>query len=90
MSQLIRCLGAAVVLLSAWPAFAQAPPAAPPVPAQPLNCADFKQNPNGSWTLLHPVTVNGATVGAGSTLSVGAQINGVDVAAQLNKTCQKH
>jgi hypothetical protein len=59
-----------------------------PTVAQPqLTCADFRHNPNGSWTPLHPVTLGGVSMGAGVAFSEGVQFGGIDLAAALNKQC---
>lgn len=79
------------VIIMASPAVAQiANPPAPSVSssATPLTCADFQHNPDGSWSPLHPVTINGVTMGGpGVKFTVGVAFGGVDLAAALNKQC---
>jgi hypothetical protein len=44
----------------------------------PLNCGDFKYNQDGSWSLLHPVTINGVTMnGSNSRFTEGVVLGGV-------------
>jgi hypothetical protein len=58
-------------------------------PMVPLTCGDFQRNPNGSWSPLHPVTVNGVTMGGpGVAFTEGVSFGGVDLAATLNKQCR--
>ena len=55
----------------------------------PLNCGDFKYNQDGSWSLLHPVTINGVTMGgSNSRFTEGVVLGGVDLAAALNRQCR--
>jgi hypothetical protein len=57
--------------------------------ATPLTCADFQHNPDGSWSPLHPVTINGVTMGGpGVKFTVGVAFGGVDLAAALNNQCR--
>jgi hypothetical protein len=54
----------------------------------PLNCGDFKYNQDGSWSLLHSVTINGVTMSSSnSRFTEGVVVGGVDLAAALNRQC---
>lgn len=52
-----------------------------------LTCADFQHNSDGSWSPVHPVTINGVTMGPGVAFREGVSFGGVDLAAALNKQC---
>ena len=54
---------------------------------QTLNCSDFKKNPDGSWSPVRPVTLNGVTMGPGVSFNPGVSFGGVDLASILNKQC---
>src|SRR5665213_3099985 len=82
-----------VALLAASPVLAQPAPSPAPAPTatpQPLTCADFRHNPDGSWSPLHPVTIGGVTMGTGTSFNPGVQMGGVDLAASLNAHCIPH
>ena len=53
----------------------------------PLTCSDFSQNPNGSWSPVRPVTVNGVTMGTGVQFMPGVLFGGVDLGSALNQQC---
>lgn len=55
---------------------------------QPLSCADFVRNPNGSWSPVRPVTLNGVTMGPGVQFVPGVSFGGVDLASILNQQCR--
>ena len=90
----MRALGllfSAVVLANA--ASAQNAPLRMPDPAPPSpapyapRCSDFKLNPNGSWSPLHPVTVGDVTISQKAAFLPGAKIGDVDLATLLNAQC---
>lgn len=91
----MRCLlrTLAVTVVFAVPAFAQDKPLelgqpTPPSPAAaPPNCADFRHNPDGSWSPVHPVTVGDVTISRKGNFAPGTVVGGVDIAAQLNQQC---
>lgn len=67
---------------------------APPQPvsrgsaaAQPLNCADFTRNADGSWSPRRMVSMKGFTISPGVSFTEGVTINGIDLAKQLNSQC---
>jgi len=41
----------------------------------------FKRNPDGSYTPLHPVQINGEIMGSGASFTPGTPFGGVDIAA---------
>jgi hypothetical protein len=80
------------VVLSACPqtpAKAAAPPQ-PTLASLNLSCGDFRDNHDGSWTPLHPVTVGPVQMGPGVSFREGDALAGIDVAALLNKECTSH
>lgn len=91
----------AVALIIAPHVFAQShrPPSAvampPPDPetlaAWHLTCSDFKQNPDGSWSPLHPMLVGSTPMGPGTSLQEGKAVapGVVDLAAILNRECKR-
>lgn len=80
------------ITLIASPVMAQNTFTQPPAqggPNVPLTCADFQRNADGSWSPLHPVTINGVTMGGpGVQFREGVSFGGVDLAAALNKQCR--
>jgi len=52
-----------------------------------LTCADFKRNPDGSWSPVRPVTLNGVTMGPGVAFTPGVSFGGVDLGSLLNQKC---
>lgn len=77
-----------VSLVVAGPALAQQPNPPAPAPTAQLRCDDFTRNPDGSWSALHPVTINGVTLGGpGVRFREGVAFGGVDLAAILNQRC---
>jgi hypothetical protein len=67
-----------IIGLTAGVAFAQ---------TRPLTCSDFKRNPNGSWSPLVGITLNGVTMGPGVSFTPGVSFGGVDLASILNQKC---
>jgi len=59
-----------------------------PAAAQQLTCADFVRNPNGSWSPVRPITLNGVTMGPGVQFMPGVSFGGVDLASILNQQCR--
>jgi hypothetical protein len=59
-----------------------------PVAAQGLTCADFSRNPNGSWSPVRVIHLNGITMGPGVAFSPGVYFGGVDLATILNQQCR--
>lgn len=55
---------------------------------RPLTCADFVRNPNGSWSPVRPVTLNGVTMSPGVAFMPGVSFGGVDLANILNQQCK--
>ena len=55
--------------------------------ARPLTCADFQRNPNGSWSALTPITLNGVSFGPGVSFTAGVSFGGIDLGAILNRQC---
>jgi hypothetical protein len=53
----------------------------------PLTCADFVRNPDGSWSPMRPVTLNGVTMGPGVKFTPGVSFGGINLAAVLNQQC---
>jgi hypothetical protein len=53
----------------------------------PLTCSDFARNPDGSWSPVKPVNVNGVIMGPGVRFTPGVQFGGIDLAAVLNQQC---
>jgi hypothetical protein len=53
----------------------------------PLTCQDFVRNPDGSWSPIHPVMMNGVTMGSGVAFREGVSFGGVDLAAALDRQC---
>jgi hypothetical protein len=78
--------GAAVVLATAASRAQYGTPAtqAP----LPLTCADFHQNPDGSWSPNHPVSINGVTMGTGVAFTEGVSFGGANIAAALDRQCR--
>jgi hypothetical protein len=54
----------------------------------PLTCADFQRNPNGSWSPVRAVTLNGVMMGPGVAFTPGVLFGGVDLATILNQQCR--
>jgi hypothetical protein len=59
-----------------------------PPPSSGLSCGDFDRNPDGSWSPVREVTVNGVTLGTGAPINQGMSFGGIDLAATLNERCQ--
>jgi hypothetical protein len=53
-----------------------------------LKCSDFVRNPNGSWSPVRPITLNGITMGPGVAFTPGVSFGGVDLATILNQQCK--
>jgi hypothetical protein len=53
-----------------------------------LTCADFVRNPNGSWSPVRPITLNGITMGPGVAFMPGVAFGGIDLASVLNQQCK--
>jgi hypothetical protein len=53
----------------------------------PLTCSDFSRNPDGSWSPVRPIFINGVTMGPGVRFTPGVQFGGVDLASILIKQC---
>ena len=72
-------------------AFAQAAATEAPAPKLKdlhLSCSDFKHNPDGSWSPLHPVQVGEDKMVPGASFREGVAMSGVDVGALLNQECK--
>lgn len=54
---------------------------------RPLTCADFVRNPDGSWSPVVPVFLNGVTMGPGVSFRPGVSFGGIDLASVLNRQC---
>ena len=52
-----------------------------------LTCSDFARNPDGSWSPVRPVFINGVTMGPGVRFMPGVSFGGVDLASILNRQC---
>jgi hypothetical protein len=66
----------------------QMPQPTPPSPAAySPQCADFKLNPDGSWSPLHAVTVGDVTISQKAAFLPGSKIGDVDLATLLNEQC---
>jgi hypothetical protein len=55
---------------------------------QTVHCSDFTRNPNGSWSALKPITLNGISFGPGVAFTAGVSFGGVDLASILNQQCR--
>ena len=55
-----------------------------------LACTDFRHDADGSWRPLHPVNVAGVPMWPGVSFREGNKINGLDVAARLDRQCLRH
>ena len=55
---------------------------------QALACADFRRQPDGTWTPRRPVVVGGMTVTPVMSFSRGVSFGGVDPAAVLEARCR--
>jgi hypothetical protein len=53
----------------------------------PLTCFDFQRNPNGSWSPMHPIQINGVGMGPSVAFNPGVAFGGVDLATALNQQC---
>ncbi|AHK72199.1 hypothetical protein [Gluconobacter oxydans] len=57
----------------------------------PAFCEGFRKNPDGSWTVIHEMTIstnNGKiAIGPGLTISEGVSFFGVDIIGVLNRSC---
>jgi hypothetical protein len=51
-------------------------------------CDCFRRNPNGTWTCIRAVTIQGVGIGPGVTVSRGVSFGGVDIAAWLDANCR--
>jgi hypothetical protein len=80
-------LGIAASVLIASTSLGQTPPMTPRLP-QNASCKDFRQNPDGSWTVLRPSAISGVQVSPGHVLVVNAYYGGLDLAARLNERCR--
>jgi hypothetical protein len=84
-------MGAMVLGITSLHAFAQAAATEAPAPKLKdlhLSCSDFKHNPDGSWSALHPVQVGADKMPPGVAFREGVAISGVDVGALLNQECK--
>jgi len=52
-----------------------------------LTCSDFRQNQDGSWSTVHAVGWGTISIPANVSFKAGITLNGVDIAAILNKEC---
>jgi hypothetical protein len=59
-----------------------------PAAAHGLTCSDFVRNPDGSWSPVRVITLNGVTMGPGVAFSPGVAFGGVDLATILNRQCR--
>jgi hypothetical protein len=54
-------------------------------------CSAFRRNPNGSWTSIQSVTIQGPNgaiqIGPGMTSTRGVAFMGLDLAAWLDANC---
>ncbi len=73
-------------MLAAAPALAQTPPRVNQFP-QSAGCADFRHNPDGSWSVLHPANINGVLVAPGAVYRAGQFHQGIDIALRLASRC---
>lgn len=88
--KLIRLLlTSAIMIVSPLVAVAQqGSPALPAPQGGALTCADFHQNPNGSWSPNRPVSINGVAMGTGVSFTEGVSFGGANIAAALDKQCR--
>ncbi len=91
-SLLVGCLmmGGVTVAAAATSEF----PNVPGLHGQTVQCADFKANPDGSWTTLHAITVQRmneyTAVAEDTTFRAGEQRTvGLDVGAVLDQACPR-
>lgn len=56
-------------------------------PATSLRCADFRREHNGSWLLLHTVTIGPVTLTPPVSFSRRVRFSGIDLAAALDEHC---
>jgi hypothetical protein len=54
----------------------------------PLRCADFVRNPDGSWSAIRHLAVNGVMLIPGVPFLPGTLFGGVDVAVILEMQCR--
>lgn len=85
---------AGVALAASASGFAQASrqqaPQEPTLKSLKLTCGDFKHNQDGSWSTVHAVEWGTVGVPANVSFKPGITLNGVDIAAVLNKECTGH
>jgi hypothetical protein len=57
----------------------------------PIACHDFQRGANGSWTVLHPTTIESQGVqmslSPGQTFAKNQFVNGVEVTTVLDRNC---
>jgi hypothetical protein len=85
----LKCLVALAAVFSAW-SLARAQlsvPAPPPTNPGPV-CSDFERNPDGSWSPIREVNINGVVIGTGAAINLGTSFGGIDLAQTLNERCQ--
>ena len=80
---------AALAIACAWPLGAMA--ADINTPDGPIACQDFQLGFNGSWTVVHPTTIEpqGVTMNLapGETFAKNQWYNGVEVTTVLDRNC---
>ena len=54
-----------------------------------LRCANFRHNPDGSWSPRRPVTIAGVTIGRRVSFGEAVSVSGVDLAATLDRRCRR-
>ena len=57
----------------------------------PIACQDFQRGPNGSWTVLHPTTIEpqgvAMNLAPGQTFAKNQFVDGIEVTTVLDRNC---
>lgn len=86
---------AGIALLVCAPLALAQPTDQPTLASLKLNCSDFKQDQNGSWSPVHTIKITnadgtGVKMGPSASFGEGAVFGRVRLAAVLNKECLSH
>jgi hypothetical protein len=76
-----------LLVLSVFLSFA-CPPSRADQGGQRLSCRNFHRNADGSWSIKRAVELGSVTMGAGVSFGERVVVEGVDLAATLDRQCR--